>query len=99
MHMVDNFKLIKELFKENKIDTALVSIFTFVDDIRDHVGITELFETFKNEKFNEDIYISLLASTLYFKNNEARKKYYGFVKNELLKDNDNNQVEIILSGL
>lgn len=96
MHMVDK---IRTLFNLNKIDTAIVSIFDFVDDIEDVNEITNIFEIFYNERFNEDIYVALLASTTYFKNNIARKEYYDFVKIELLRDNDYNEVEIILSGL
>lgn len=99
--MVDNniklFNEIKILFDKNKSDSAIISIFRNIDEwsiIKD-----DFFNIFINVKFNEDIYVALLASTIQFRENKSRIKYLEYVNRELSKVVSEIELKNILSGL
>lgn len=99
---MDNIQKIHNL--KNKInvlnsDKAVVEIFNCVDDLYLNSECHLLFTLFMNEVYNEDIYIGLLSSTLYFKNNLIRSQYLDFVKSELLKSYTEEEIDPILIGL
>jgi hypothetical protein len=99
---VNNIKKIHDL--KNKInnlnsDKAVVEIFNCVDDLYLNSECHLLFTLFMNEIYNEDIYIGLLSSTLYFKNSLLRSQYLEFVRSELLKNYTEEEIVPILIGL
>ncbi len=95
---------IKELeyLSENNSDRALIYIFDNIDDwhpINDINRFEKLFISLKNLKFNEDIYISLLASTILLRNNPIRKDYFSYVENELSNIYSKDELSKLLIGL
>lgn len=94
-------KEIQSLYIENS-DKALVHIFDVIDewdDIEDLNRFETLFIYLKDFKFNEDIYISLLASTISLKNNVLRKEYFNYVKKELNSFYSSEELSKLLIGL
>lgn len=94
-------KEIQHLFINNS-DKALVHIFDVIDDwhpTNDLNKFEVLFSNLKAIKFNEDIYISLLASTILIKDNEIRKNYFDYVKKELSENYNSEELSKILIGL
>lgn len=99
--VVDLFNKVYDLFKEGKSDNAIVNIFDIVDDwfVDDNSKYDDLFQTFLGYKFNEDIYVALLASTISIGSNPFRRMYFKYVKDELRKTYNDNELEMVLSGL
>lgn len=94
-------KKLKNLYAENT-DKALIYIFDVIDDwstINEINKFEKLFVKLINVYFNEDIYVSLLASTILIKDNPQRIKYFDFVYNELKQKYNENELQIILKGL
>jgi len=94
-------KKLKNLYAENT-DKALIYIFDVIDDwstINEINKFEKLFVKLINVSFNEDIYVSLLASTILIKDNPQRIKYFDFVYNELKQKYNENELQIILKGL
>jgi hypothetical protein len=101
-HLVSNIEKIYNL--KNKIsvlnsDKSVVEIFDCVDDLYLNSECHLLFSLFMNEIYNEDIYVGLLASTLYFKNSLLRSQYLEFVRSELRKSYTEEEIVPILIGL
>lgn len=99
---MNNIKKIHEL--KNKInvsnsDRAVIDIFDCVDNLYLNSECHLLFTLFMDSIYNEDIYIALLSSTLYFKNSLLRSQYLEFVRNELLKTYNEKEIVPILIGL
>lgn len=83
-------------------DKALIHIFDVVDDwstVNEVNKFEKLFISLIDITFNEDIYVSLLASTILLKDNQKRIKYYQFVYNELIQKYKEKDLQIILKGL
>lgn len=80
-------------------DKSVVEIFDCVDDLYLNSECHLLFSLFMNEIYNEDIYLGLLQSTLYFKNSLLRSQYLEFVRSELRKSYTEEEIVQILIGL
>lgn len=80
-------------------DRAVIDIFDCADNLYLNSECHLLFSLFMNNIYNEDIYIALLSSTLYFKNSLLRSQYLEFVRNELLKTYNEKEIIPILIGL
>lgn len=92
---------LNELYKINS-DKAVIYIFDVIDDwnVReDEVKFNKLFNKLIDQEFNEDIYISILSSTILLKENIFRKQYFKFVVEQLFKDYNSKEVDTILRGL
>lgn len=95
------FIKVKSLYEKGKSDSAIVYIFDIIDDwsLDEEYKFDELFQTFYGSKFNEDIYIALLSSTISVKHNKFRGMYFRYIKNELNKIHNEKNLNVILSGL
>lgn len=91
--------LLKKKVDSLSTNEALIEIFDCVDNLYLNSECHLLFTLFMNEVYNEDIYIGLLSSTLYFKNSLLRSKYLEFVRSELLKSYTEEEIVPILIGL
>jgi hypothetical protein len=92
-------KLLKKKVDSLSTDKALIEIFNCVDNLYLNSECHLLFTIFMNEIYNEDIYIGILSSTIYFKNSLLRSQYLEFVRSELLKSYTHDEIFPILIGL
>jgi hypothetical protein len=95
---IEIFKEVIRLFNIGESDRSILYIFDKIDDIDDSNILDDIIKLFLGVKLNEDIYVALLASTLVYKESEYRKLYLKYVKDELIKTN-NEEVNKILTGL
>lgn len=94
-------KKLESLYRVNS-DSAIVYVFDILDDwspIKDINKFNRLFTSLINIEFNEDIYVSILSSTILIKNNLERKKYYNFVSAQLNQKYDEDELQFVLKGL
>ncbi len=91
-----------QILSVKNTDKALIHIFNVIDDwniINEVSKFDKLFDNLINIILNEDIYVSILASTILVKENEKRIKYFKFVYNQLSQKYNEKDLQIILKGL
>ena len=100
---INNFiAKLQELFNESKVDEAI--LYTFRNSYTwkqfNRFFYEMYFKTLKGKKFNEDLYVAILSSTIHLKNISQRASYFQFVYEELINQGvDKNEVDDILFGL
>jgi hypothetical protein len=67
-------KLLKNKVDSLSTDKAIIEIFDCIDNLYLNSECHLLFTLFMDVVYNEDIYVALLASTLYFRSNLLRAK-------------------------
>lgn len=92
---------LQKIYNESS-DNALVFIFDTIDtwNIKEDYHMFEkLFTVLLNKTYNEDVYISILASTLSLKSNPLRANYFSYVKEQLKNSYSEEELIIVLNGL
>ena len=94
-------KNLQSLYSVNS-DNAIVYVFDIIDEwnpIKDINKFSRFFTSLINIEFNEDVYVSILSSTILVKDNLERKKYFDFVSNQLKQKYNADELQFVLKGL